>query len=384
MMKFLLALTSLGLLLSACGGGKARDDVHRDGDKLRRMMSNVPQNRNFYFREQPDKNPSGYIGKFIPDNLPESLIDESQAESTACSKYIKMRQVQATGERSELISVSGSLMAGIASNSVMSAGANTSGQSLHKITYQMTDKWVAEIPNFEEFQECCQEEGCPRRYISEYIGGTYELSLMTAEEVESGGGVKGVVGGVSEGKIDEQLVIRSSEPTFFAFKLGNSPRGSLSTSFSQYVSSSGSSDADWCDNLPHSRKRTCFCGMSEPKTNEKNARDEAASNAKKQLSGYILSEVSGEDSYDSQQVNSNDQIDGKTTGHNQEKSIAVTEFVSRLRPEKAKVEKIEQPNKTLYVGKVLMCISKDAVEDLIDKLGGIEVMIQQQKKKSNR
>lgn len=267
---------------------------NRVPDELIAVVDRVSAGRsNFYLRSAFDSDPSGFIGRFVPEVTDTANLDESSTYPSRCSEYISYRTVGGGGvEYDEYFNASSSVAAGLSlpilNNQITQAGVSVdySGGSIVRIRYTLTQKMVADITDPQAFGECCaiEEGACSDLYISEFMEGQGQVMHYTssAADVDAGVGIKGVeLGTEIKDGLAWSRAVNFPNPVYFAFK--TSPVPPPPTSAGGRFDECG----DWRSSLPRSLDGTYFVGMSDPLTTEASARDEALANGRKRAVHYL-------------------------------------------------------------------------------------------------
>lgn len=333
------AFLGLGLFLVACGGAQqvASDKVPQ-----------ITPKKNFYMRATLDNDPSSYLGRFISDSLSVDEIDEVSAEKNECSKFFEIKKIDGAGiNYDEYYQASTQAAAGLqAQIKAVQAGANYASDKVVRVKYAQGEKWTAEITDPAALRACCDEIGCPSRYIAEFVSGKGSIYHLDSKNADAGLSVKKVAGvDVKDGIKWEQSVDFSSSPIFFAFRVGTTT-GDSSMSASSNIPEDG-----WCENLPQRRDGQYFCGVSRWMDEESTARDQAIFDARVQVLRYIGEEL---------KINSSilRTTDGSSSNQveNTEMKRATEGVASFVKAERFKTEEDQQPGRRLYRVKALTFI----------------------------
>lgn len=239
---------------------------------------------NVFLRNSFDTDPSRYVGRFVADS--EVAIDESNSIPRACSRYVTSSVIEAGGtEREELFRSSSSAAASVGVPVVASGDASGAREAAILIKYTETKKVVSSIADPAGFATCCADSGnqCSGRYISEFIEGTGEIyySLGTEAQLKASGGYQSLAASVEvKNGMVWQRATRFTNPVYFAFKV--SPTGTAVP-----TGASTACPPDWSASVPKSDKGTYFVGVSDPIKSEREARDIALLQARKQAVEYL-------------------------------------------------------------------------------------------------
>ena len=76
--------------MCACGG-------QTSVDKSPDAPTVLTPKKNFYMRSSLDADPSGYLGRLIPDGVADSDLDEVSAEKHECYKFFEIKKIDGGG-----------------------------------------------------------------------------------------------------------------------------------------------------------------------------------------------------------------------------------------------------------------------------------------------
>lgn len=282
--KHMARLALAGLLavsLGACGGPPAGGGPR---------FTDIQPKKNFYLRPGgPDKDPSAYLGRFVPAGTADSAIDDAEAMQTECSQYFAKKVVPAGGvTMSEYFAVSGG---GGASFGVPPVAVQVGGERTNvlKVDYTQTEKWIAEIPPEKraDFDACCAKapSNCTDRYIGEFLAGTG--TFFGADSSSGGAQVSTLQGsaGVSDG-MEWRRGMELKEPNFFAFRVTR--RGTGNDNVGPVVSLC---QRTWDLEIPKGVEGQYFVGTSKALDDESMARDDAMDNARRQIVKWLGEQI---------------------------------------------------------------------------------------------
>lgn len=311
-----------------------------------RGLTVPPPNQSVFLRASFDDDPSSFVGRFIPDALEPSEVDENRSATTRCSQYITYKEVRASGTYDETFNSSTSVGAslGVAQVAGISGGASTS-QAL-RVSYKLTKKMRAEINNPAELDRCCKAapDQCSNMIIGEFFFGSGEVYQAAGSSADlSGDGVSpsGAVGGLDfKDEIAWKRLTRF-EDVYFAFRTQATRLGTPD------LVKRPADDCSWANAVPSSLDGQYFVGVSDPSNSEKVARNGAMLNARAQavrfLGEYITSEVSSKTS------SLDDVLD------NQQAVTAAAQGLAKyVKDERwCPAERSDSPRGTMYTARVL-------------------------------
>ncbi len=239
-----------------------------------------------------DKDPSVYIGRFVPDSVADGDVDENTAMVTRCSKYIKPKYVETDQVVDETMWVSHKAAASLGHPAVASAKASAESRDEVRVKYSLTKKVQSDI-DADGLAQCCQADSsqCSRRIIGEFLLGSGDV-LLTAKDSQSLTGEvetpKPISASASYGADDAWRKKTSFKDVYFAFltettslKAPPSPGANAAT------------DCSWCDTLPGSLDGKYFCGVSPEAPDEAASRALALRAAREQVVDYLGQSMPG-------------------------------------------------------------------------------------------
>lgn len=237
----------------------------------------VPPTTNLQLRAAFDTDPSTYLGRFIPNDA--TVMDESAARKTACSKYISAKTVGGGGvEYDEIFeaSASAALGLGVPQAALVLGGSAGKAASL-RAQYVLTNKMVADVSDPVAFAACCRQSPneCTGRFVSEFIEGTGSIWVA-----QSSSGEAAVLQTLKGAGVDAEASrgvawARSRKfpnPVYFALRVTEVPEVDCKA---------------LVDNPPKSELGLYFGSVSEPLPSEKVARDAAMAGAREQAVKYL-------------------------------------------------------------------------------------------------
>lgn len=274
-----LAVAAAMVALGGCGGTSGGPA----GGGAAPRFTDIQPKKNFYLRPGgPDKDPSSYLGRFVPTGTADAAIDDAEAMQTECSQYFQRKVVPAGGvTTSEYFAVAGG---GGASFGVPPIAVEVEGHrvNLLKVEYTQTEKWIAEIPpeNRAAFDACCTKApgNCTDRYVSEFLAGTG--SFYGADD---SGGSASVGSTVGQANLNDGMQWRRGmelkEPNFFAFRISRREAG---------PSVCGGA---WDQEIPKRADGMYFVGTSKSLDDESMSRDDAMDNARRQVVKWLGEQI---------------------------------------------------------------------------------------------
>jgi hypothetical protein len=314
-----------------------------------------------------DKDPSVYIGRFIPDSVQPGDVDENNAAVTRCSKYIRAKTVDAQQEVDETMYVSRSASASLGLPNVAALNASRESRNEVRVKYSLTKKIQSEI-DADGLGQCCKADPsqCTGRIIGEFLMGTGDVLQSAKSDDRAGTDLqlpKPVSGNV-ELKDDGSWKKKSSfKEVYFAFLPETTPTGLAATA--------SAGDCSWCDTLPGSLDGKYFCGVSPEAPDEASGRTLAMRAAREQVVQYLGESISVASA-------STGSIVSKALEDREVKTAASQGVASQVKDEKWCKERVPTPDGEKVRVKVLALYPKSA-EDA-GKKAVAEAAIASQKK----
>lgn len=235
-----------------------------------------PPVQGLFLRGGFDKDPSGYLGRFLPPDT--SDVDESNGMQLTCSQHISYKEVDAGGvQYDEVFNASSQVAARIGIPGLVSLGGGKNESTSVRVRYVLTKKMVSDVPDPAALERCCKAapDQCTDRFIGEFYEGTGEV--FYAYNSGHGGGGKG-----RKGPVGVELDYRNGvawaksvtfpNPIYFAFK----------TAPNLWTGAQDGGCGDWVDAPPKSTQGTYFVGLSDPRGTEAAAREAALADARAQ------------------------------------------------------------------------------------------------------
>lgn len=240
----------------------------------------VEPQANMYLRHAFDKDPSLYMGRFVPDEA--GAPDEAEAMQLTCSKHVAYKYVEAGGTvRDEFYRANknASFFAGLMS--ILSVQGEASDVGIVRVRYTERGKLVGYVSDPEAFESCCKRapDQCTERYVSEFLMGTGEVYVAKGVEAKGSAtlGIQPVGVEVKNGYVWERAT--TFNDVYFAYRL------------SQAVGESAPEQAagcgDWVAKPPKSSQGYYFVGMSDPLASERAAREMAMRDARVQVVRFM-------------------------------------------------------------------------------------------------
>lgn len=265
--SLVVVVVSLSACLAACSKGAPPPAT---------MGATVAPAQGIYLRSGFDKDPSSYIGRFLPSENTD--VDESNGMQLTCSKHISYKEVDAGGvQYDEVFNASTAVSARIGVPLVAGISGGHSQSQAVRVRYVLERKMVSEIDDPAAFEACCKAapDQCTDRFIGEFYGGTGEVFYAA----DSGTGGKG--NGRTNAVLADVEVhngmswarsVQFPNPVYFAFK----------TAPNLWTGAQDAGCGAWTDAPPRSTQGHYFVGMSDPKTTEASARETALADARAQ------------------------------------------------------------------------------------------------------
>jgi hypothetical protein len=267
-------------LLVACGHSKPAENVNAPTS-----VQLAAPSRAVHLRAAFDRDPSTYIGRFLPDGIKPEDIDENAATPTGCSKFIKPRIVDAMQDVDETIYVSKQSEASLGLAPIAALSAGEQSQRAVRVRYRTVRKLQSDI-DADGLMSCCRADPtqCTGTIIGEFIMGSG--SILQRDETQSRIGVdgqepKGLMAHASSSSGQGWRSANSFDDVYFAFLTTATPvRLAASPSLS-------ASDCSWCENLPKRLDGKYFCGLSADASSEAQARELALRDARVQAVRFV-------------------------------------------------------------------------------------------------
>jgi hypothetical protein len=248
--------------------------------------------RSLWLRSTFDTDPSLYIGRFLGDVVTPDRLDESAGQQKSCSRFVKYKTVGGGGvlyDEYYNASTGASISAKIPQIATVSVGAQV--DRTVRVKYQIDQKLVSYIDDPDGFQACCMRapDQCTARYIGEFVSGVGAVYFGSGRSVGGKVGMDLAISGI-DSKIFPSLEVKDArtwersvvfpQPVYFGFKVyDNAFTGQL---------------PDWtCESteVPRSSLGYYFVGVSEVLDSAAQARDAAATNARRQVVQFLGEQV---------------------------------------------------------------------------------------------
>ena len=317
---------------------------------------------NFYLRTTSfDADPSTYLGRFISDDLADARVDESNAQHTPCSRFFRVERLPGGGvEYDEYFTTASEARAGAVSPAAAAgavaarAGATDKTASVARVQYTLTDKWVVELSDPEAYGRCCDESdnNCTERVIGEFLGGTGAVFEADMAATTAGLGAPGLVGVEFRDGIAWRRSVRFAQPVFFAFKL----------TLGRVVSAAAT--RDWCERPPRVAHGRYFCGVSDWKPSEQDARGGALRDARRQVIAYLGDQIVQSTEIRRSLAERAGRLESALSDTSQFEHISrgVARFV---KDEEWRVDNEQGPHKMHHKARVLAFIGNDQIVDAL-------------------
>ena len=342
LMQSLITCTGTALGLSAC----AHETIT--------PVTVTPQSPSVFVRASYDGDATNLIGSFIPDDIPNAEVDESQSARLRCSDFIKVHKIPAGGHVDEKMSASAGLKAKIGIPKIANGSFGRDTSETVYVRYDGIQKLEAEITDTKGFEECCalDEAGCSERFIATALMATGDVYVATSTDTSAGLDGTGAVHGLpvngeafySDGFKWERKT--SFKNQFFSFTLRRSTRP-------HNPGSKPKAPCDWVDNLPTSLDGQFFVGISAKVQDEGQARDWARQDARSQVVKYLGEFISDSSTRTTETGESIAAL--KTALNDKQVATRISEGVARLVKDQkyCPTQAIEMPDGTRYVSRVL-------------------------------
>jgi hypothetical protein len=134
----------LAAFLSACAGDPTIPDNAPRPD-LNVTVRVPPPPQNVFIRASFDDNPKSFVGRFVPDQLPRTEIDENRAAKTRCTEFIKIEEVNASGSFDSTYNGSNAVSANLGVVPIASAELNKSSEGVLRVKYTLKKKMRANV-----------------------------------------------------------------------------------------------------------------------------------------------------------------------------------------------------------------------------------------------
>jgi hypothetical protein len=268
-----------------------RSDAASRGPLATSLQMPAPS-RAVQLRASFDKDPSVYIGRFVPDSVADGDVDENTAMVTRCSKYIKPKYVETDQVVDETMWVSHKAAASLGLPTIASAHASAESRDEVRVKYSLTKKVQSDI-DADGLAQCCKADSsqCSRRIIGEFLLGSGDV-LLTAKDAQSLTGEvetpKPISASASYGADEAWRKKTSFKDVYFAFSTETT-----SLAATPSTPASAATDCSWCDSIPGSLDGKYFCGVSPAASDESASRALALRAAREQVVDYLGQSVPG-------------------------------------------------------------------------------------------
>ena len=270
----------LALLALACGAPGARPGAVPTPTG----MNLPPPTRGIQLRVSFDKDPSVYVGRFIPDTIAPGDIDENVATTTRCSKFVKPKTVDTDQKMEETMFVSRNASAALGIPVVGKLEGSMVSHNRVRVRYSITRKIQSDV-DADGLAQCCKADPsqCSGKMIGEFLMGTGDVLQSTSDTEQVGAAVTTphqIQASASAGSDDGWKKTTSFKDVYFAFLTQATPIGLAG-------GSAAANDCSWCDTLPGSLDGRYFCGVSGDAVDESSARTLAMRAAREQVVQYL-------------------------------------------------------------------------------------------------
>jgi hypothetical protein len=272
------------LVVVSCGGATSQTaTVHAESLRLQ------PPSRSIQLRAAFDKDPSLYIGRFVPDSVAPADIDENAGVVTRCSKFIKPKVVETQQDLDETMFVSHRASASLGFPVFASIDAASAGRDEVRVRYSLTKKIQSDI-DADGLDRCCKADPsqCSKTIIGEFVMGTGDVlqSANAANRVSTDVKTpKPMTAQADYRSTDGWKKQTSFNDVYFAFLTQPTP-------LAMGQVASAPNDCSWCDSVPGSLDGTYFCGVSPDAPDEAASRTLAMRSAREQVVQYLGQSIS--------------------------------------------------------------------------------------------
>jgi hypothetical protein len=264
----------------------------------------LPVRPSVYMRVTPDADASELVGSFVPDNVDDADIDESQAIRTRCSRFITPRRIPASGDFREVTAASTNAAGRFGVKSIARVAVGGTESQALLVSYSLHEKMQATVDE-DGLAQCCAAapDQCTKRYISGAVmaDGQY----FAATERGSDNGVDGATA-LRKLNVDASVLYEHDmkwerqgdfKRQYFAFMLQrtlstSTPGGAAGGTAGGAAGAGmdGTTAADscaWANNIPTSLDGNYFVGVSNPMPTERLAREDAMRDAREQVVRFL-------------------------------------------------------------------------------------------------
>ncbi len=282
MKKSCLALATLAL--AACASTPGKEEIGKASPNVAQTVRINPPPQNVFVRVSFDDNPKAFIGRFIPDALPRTEIDENRAATTRCSEHVAFEEVNAGGTFDSSFNGSNAVSGSLGVVPVASAELAKSSEGVLRVKYVLKKKLRAVVKDPAAFDRCCKAaaDQCAKQYIGEFwygSGSIYQV-LGAKESIEASGVAKTVSAAIDYKDDVAWKQLTEFQDMYFAFRTNETGLGSG-------VGAMAANDCSWANAVPTSLDGQYFVGVSQPMADQAMARDDAMRNARTQVVKFI-------------------------------------------------------------------------------------------------
>jgi hypothetical protein len=331
---------------AACGGATPPANIPAGATSLRLP----PPSRNIQLRAAFDKDPSVYIGRFVPDSVAPGDIDENAAVVTRCSRYIKPKSVDTQQDMDETMYVSHKASTALGLPIVASITASSESRDQVRVKYSLTKKIQSDI-DADGLAQCCKADAsqCTKTIIGEFLLGTGDV-LQSARDTDKASAdvhVPKPLSANADYKSDDAWKKTTSfKDVYFAFLTEAAPMSLGSVA-------AAPNDCSWCDTLPGSLDGKYFCGVSPTVPEESAGRTLALRAAREQVVQYLGQTISVKSTTTSNAL-------AKALDDHEVVKAASEGIASQVKDEKWCREKVPSPDGEMVRSKVLAFYPKSA------------------------
>ncbi|MCC7071300.1 MAG: hypothetical protein IT383_08255 [Deltaproteobacteria bacterium] len=247
----------------------------------------LPVKPALFLRITPDGDASPIVGAFVPDEVPDSEVDETSLARTRCSKFIKPNRIPASGSFKEITVASSGAASKIGVKSIANIDLGGSEAQALLVKYELLEKMSADV-DADGLAQCCAAapDQCTKRYISGAIMADGEYFAATEKATDVGLDATVPVEGVPvTGDVMYQDDLKwqrqaAFKRQYFAFTFARTGGGGLGGGAAKDACA-------WVNNVPPSPDGQYFVGVSNPMDTEKLAREDAMRDAREQVVKYL-------------------------------------------------------------------------------------------------
>lgn len=336
-------------ILAGCGQAKPTETPTAPTSVLLPAPS-----RAIHLRAAFDRDPTTYLGRFLPDGIAPEAVDENAAIATSCSKYIRPRVVEAAQDMDESMYLSKQSNASLGFAPIASISGGQESLRAARVRYRVIRKMQGDI-DADGLVACCRTDPrqCTGRIIGEFIMGSG--SILQVDETRDHIGASGIVPqganlAAAHDSQDGWRKVNEFENVYFAFLTTATPTPLIADT------PTTAADCSWCDTLPQRLDGSYFCGISTEAASEAGARDMAMLHARIQAVKFVSETVV------STSVSRQSLRQGRV--EDEQRIAAAAQGIARhVKDEKwCRAEAVPTPEGMRYRTKVLAFIAKSDLE----------------------